>query len=274
MIVLRGVRRAAARVDDQLALLNEPVRHLDRLIERAAGILTEIEHQTGHALLREVAKRATKFLVGVFTEVGHADVAGRRVEHHGGGNGQHADFVARHTQIDQLLVTNPAHADVDCRSLRATQLAHGLLGRPPLGVLLFNPCDDVAATQARRPRRRPFEDRADRQVSIDRSNRDPKAVVATFLPLAHLAVGVGIHEARMRIQRLQHAADGAVDEAIRFRVANIGVFDGLQCVGKNPVLLIQLILGQRAAAKKAADKGANDDNEGRRGQGSVLTHIP
>ena len=65
-----------------------------------------------------------------------------------------------------------------------------------------------------------------------RRDRDAEAVVAPFLPLAHLRVFLRVEEARMRIERGEHAADGAVDQAVGLDLVDVARFDGAQRGGE------------------------------------------
>ena len=125
-----------------------------------------------------------------------------------------------------------AQRDVDEGALRPAQLGHGLLGGPAGEVLVARLGDHVAAAQALLVRRRPFEHPHDGDVAVERLNGDAEAVVALLLTLAHLGVGARVHEARMRVERLQHAVDAAVDEPIG--LDRLGVFrlDGRQRRGE------------------------------------------
>jgi len=65
----------------------------------------------------------------------------------------------------------------------------------------------------------------------------------------------------MRIERLEHPGNGAVDQPVRFDLADVILFDGLQCGGKDLVLVRDLVLGyQRRPAEKAPNHGRNRDN--------------
>ena len=80
-VVLIRVRDAAACVDDEIAARQEPVRDADRLIERAARIVPQIEHQLLHALRDERLERAPQLVVRRLGIVADADVAALPVEH-------------------------------------------------------------------------------------------------------------------------------------------------------------------------------------------------
>ena len=86
----------------------------------------------------------------------------------------------------------------------------------------------------------------------------PEPVVPPLLSLARLRVAARIHEARVRVERLQQAGDGAVDDPVGFDVADVDVLDGAEAGGEDLVLLGDLILGrQRGVSEQAAqhDRG-------------------
>ncbi len=108
--------------------------------------------------------------------------------------------------------------------------------------------------------------------SID-LNGDADAVVAPFLALAHLRVFLRIEKAGMRIERAEHAADRAVDEAIRFDLVDVVGFDRAQRGGERAIVIGDLVVGrERAASEQAADEGGYDNREGHGGQGTVASH--
>src|SRR5688572_27350730 len=65
----------------------------------------------------------------------------------------------------------------------------------------------------------------------------------------------------MRVEGLQHASDRAVDEAVGLEIPHIFLFDGLQCGGKDLVLVRHLVLsGQGGPPKQAPNQGTYRDN--------------
>ena len=213
-VVLIRILDAPARVDDQVPLLEKPVRHLDRLVERAAGILANVEHQALHALLGQVAKRRAKLPVGRLGKIAQLDVAGAVGHHERRVHAGNSDFVAHHFDVDQLVVARAPDRHLHRRAARPAQLQHRLLARPALRVLAVDLRDHIAAADALLVRRRSLEQRHDGDVAVDDVDADAEPVIVPFLPLAQLRVGLRIHEARMRIERLQHAVDRAVDDPV------------------------------------------------------------
>ncbi len=274
MVILVRVLNAPASGYDKLALRDKAVRDLDRLIERAAGILAQVEHETRHPLPGEIAQGVPKFTVRVLAEIAHADITRGRVQHHGHRHRRHQHGIARDLQIDQLVVADAPNADIDRGAPGAAQLLHRVIRRPALRVVFLDPGDDITAAKALLVCRWSFEDLADRQIAVDRADLDTEAEVTSLLALAHLPVIVGAHEAGVRVQRLEHAADGAVHQAIRLRLADIVVLNCLQSVGEDAVLLIQLILGECPAAGEAAGERTKDHHEDGCGERPVMAHIP
>ena len=91
-------------------------------------------------------------------------------------------------------------------------------------------------------------------------NGDAEPVVPAFLPLAQLRVLLRIHEVRVRIQRLQHAGDRAVDDAVGLDLVDVARLDGIERRGERAVVLGEPILGGGdAAAHHAADNGGQRD---------------
>src|SRR5262245_28506013 len=116
-------------------------------------------------------------------------------------------------------------------------------------------------------RRRSLEDVEDGDVAVHDVDGDAETVVAALLPLAHLGKTAGVHEARMRIQRLQQAADGAVDQPVRFVLPDVVLLDGAKGRRKDLVLIGNLVLGyERAAPPKPAGYGTENDDEPTKGE--------
>ena len=272
-IILVRVRDAAARVDDHLALRQELVGHLDRLVERTAGVAADVEHETTHPLGRQIPKRPLEIAVGVLAEILQLDVAGGRIEHEVGGDRGNVDFVARHFERNQLIVAAAPERDVDRRPLRTAQLLHRLFGGPALGVLVADARERVAASYAFLVGRRAFEHARRDDVAVGGAlNLDAEAVVAAFLTLAHLRVGFRIEEARMRIQRAEHAANRAVDEAVGFDSPDVVRLNRVERDGERLVIGSLVVDGQCAPAEEPADESGNDDGKDNGWNGTVTSH--
>jgi hypothetical protein len=88
-----------------------------------------------------------------------------------------------------------------------------------------------------------------------------------------LRVLARIEEARMWIERLQQALDGAIHEAVGRDFLDVLTLDSSERRRKNAVLLCDLVLGgQNAAAKDAAGKRRKHDRQNGRGERPGAAH--
>src|SRR5690606_20896728 len=89
-----------------------------------------------------------------------------------------------------------------------------VVGRPAVGVLVADAGDDVAAADTRAVGRRSLEERGDLDLLRRRvlHDADADAVVAPLLPLTHARELARREEARVRIERAEHAVDRRVDQ--------------------------------------------------------------
>ena len=207
-------------------------------------------------------ERVAEIFVGVLGEIGDADVAGRAVDHERRRQARDAHLIAHHAHFEQPLEALAAHADVDERALRSLELVDRRLGRPALGADAFDGRDHVAAANAAAERRRAFEHAHGGDVAVDGLNREAEAVVAAFLPLAHLRVGPRVHEARMRIERLQHAVDRAVDHPVGLDRFGVLRLDRGQRRGKGLVVIRNRVGGGKGALPvNPSNEGGNHDGD-------------
>ena len=171
------------------------------------------------------------------------------------------EISSRATSIG-ISSSTPGAADrhLHGRVLRPAQLAHGLIARPALRVLAVDPCDHVTAADALLIGGRAFEQRLHRDVLVDDLDRDPEPVVAAFLPLAELRELLRVHETRVGIERLQHAADGPVDQLIGLDLLHVARLDRVERRGEGLVLLREAVFARgHAVAQHAAEKGKHED---------------
>ena len=261
------------RPHDHLALGQELVGDLDRLVQRAARIAADIEQQPPHALRAEIGQRALDVVIRVLAEILHPDVARLRVDHEIRRDRRDVHLVAQQLDGERLLVAAAFDLDVDARAARAAQLVHRLVGVPPLRALSVDRRDDVAGADALLVRGRPLEHDERGDVFADLQDRHADAVIAPFLALAHLRVFLRREIARMRVQRAEHAANRAGDEILGIDLVVIVRLDGAQRVGEGAVVLENLVVGgECVAAEQAADERRNDDGEQHDGQDTVASH--
>jgi hypothetical protein len=89
----------------------------DRLVERPARVVAQVEHEALHPLRLQLLERVADFLVGGLGEVAQLDVAGLRVDHEHAAHGDDVHFVALDVHVDQLVVAGTADRDVDLGAL-------------------------------------------------------------------------------------------------------------------------------------------------------------
>src|SRR4030095_8005334 len=166
----------------------EPVRNLDGLIQRAARIVPQIQHEPLHSLALQRAQSLPEFLIRVLATLGEPDVSRLLVEHERRGNRRNVNLVANDGQIDQLIEPAALQRTANRSSLRPTQLSPRIGAGPPLRLFAFNLRDDVAASQTFLIGWRAFEQRHDGDLAIDDGDRDAETVVPALLTLAHLRV--------------------------------------------------------------------------------------
>ena len=77
----------------------------------------------------------------------------------------------------------------------------------------------------------------------------------------------------MGIERLQHAVDGTVDEAIGFDRLGVVGLNGAEGGGKRFVVIGEPIFGRKCASSEyTAGQGGQENGEGGSGQGLILAH--
>src|SRR6185503_12648406 len=124
------IRHAATRVDDHVAAWQEAVGDANRLIERAARVAAQVEHEPLHAARRERLQRLTELLVRVLAEVAELDVPRRRIQHERGWHGRNVDLVAGDLKVYELVIAAALQGHANRCALRTTQATHGLVTGP------------------------------------------------------------------------------------------------------------------------------------------------
>jgi hypothetical protein len=83
-----------------------------------------------------------------------------------------------------------------------------------------------------------------------------------------------IEEAGVRIERLEHAFDRAVDEALGGNALDVLTIDRREGGGEDAIMRRDLVLSREdVAAEQAAGHGAEDHRENRRGKEPRTTHL-
>jgi len=163
--------------------------------------------------------------------------------------------------------------DVHRRPLGAAQFLHRLFGGPALGAFVADFREGVAAAHAFLVGRRSFENSGREDVAFGCAlDLNTEAVVAPFLALAHLRVRFRIEKAGMWIQRAEHAANRAIDEAVGLDRPDVVGLDRVECDGKGLVIWSLVVDRQGAAAEKSADERRHDNRKDHGRDSSVTSH--
>ena len=268
--------RAAPGEDHELALLQEEVRHRERLVEEAPGVVPDVEDEGGRPLALEVAERAARARARrpspspgrqavVSLKSLQPDVAHLRRDHERVGDRVERDLVANHREIERLVVALAHDRHPDRGALGAAQALHRVVdaharARPrPRCRLITSP--------ARMPRRWAgvsFEGRHHGDVPVDRLHGDPEPVVLPLLALLHRLVVLLLEEVRVGIQRAEHLADGGGNEAVARDLLEVLALHRTHHGGEEAQLVAQApAAGQRPPSEEPAGQRRADEQSER-----------
>ena len=135
----------------QFPPIQKRIRHRNRLIKRAAGIVAQIDYEALDLVGAELASEvADCFFRGLLVELGDADIAdivtlGMRAHRF------HADHVAHDGHVDRLVGAFARNCQFHFGVYRASQLVHSLVERQALHMMIVNCDDDVSAHRRGNP---------------------------------------------------------------------------------------------------------------------------
>ena len=234
---------AASRYD--LALFEKGVGDSHRLVEQAAGVVTQIEDDADQlvvGLLLQILHRVVEADIGLLVERGDTDIG---------------DVVAFEMRADRLDLDDRAgQLDVERllpltthrqRDLAVDRTAH-LLDRLRQGQALDRGAvemgDQIVGLQAG-ARRRGVVDRRDHfyQPALHRHFDAQPAELAAGLDL-HIGEVLGVQIVGMRVERGQHAVDRAFDQRVVLDFVDIAVAHQLEHIAEQVELLVG-VLGVR-----------------------------
>ncbi len=266
----------AAAGRDDLALAQEIVRHGDRLIQQAARIVAQVEHDAGElgaGLAAQVLDGVLDAAVGLLVEAGDADIA---------------DIVAFELFLHRLDLDDGAlHRDVERilalaldgeLDLAAHGPAHALdrvVEAHALDRFAVDLHDEVAGLEARVRGRRVVDRRHHLDDAVLHRDLDAEAAeLAAHLDL-HVAEILGVHVARMRVERAQHAVDRGLDELLVRHVLDIVGADPLEHLAEQVELAISVRIGRLRRLRRigGAHRGRKQE-EGRGDRCQGRTHHP
>ena len=217
------VRRPPARRDDRLARVEEEVGDSDPLIEQAARIAAQIEHErpcTRGAKRVDRAREVGRGLGAEHREVGVADAV---LQEDRVLDRVHLDVAPSERERQRRRHAGPLHDDAHARAGRAAQGLQRFFGRQSARRLAVDLDDAVAGGHARLLGRRAAERRDDRDAAVAHVHLDAHAGVVAARALVEAAQAPLVEKHRVRIVQLsQHARDGlAIQQRIRERVHEV-----------------------------------------------------
>ena len=178
------------------------------------------------------------------------------------------DEVANDGEILDVLLGAADDLELHRRIDRAAHLLDRLIERQPLRGRIVDRRDDVAREHARLGGRRIVDRRHDLEEAVFLRHFDAKAAELALRLDLHVAERFGVHVARMRIERGQHAVDRGLDHFRFVRLLDIVVADLVEHVAEQ----IELPIGvgrrgvsrrtdeQQRLRRRGGDRGSQNDS--------------
>ncbi len=198
-----------------LTAIEEGIGGGDRLLEQAAWIVAQIEHQALHALAELALQRvdgAAQLGLGLLIERGDPDIADIALSV--GTHRRDGDHRARHADIERIVPAGAAQGQRDQRVDRPPHLLDRLGQAHAHHRLAVDVGDHVAGLDASPERRRVVDRRNDLDQAVLHRDLDAQpAELALGLDL-HVAIALGVEIARMWIKGGEHAVDRGLDQRL------------------------------------------------------------
>ena len=237
-------------------MIDKGVDHLDRLVEKAAGIVAEIDdvalELVGRNILLELQHRRFQSVGRLFVELRDADVADVLVllmRLHG----FDVDFRARELDVDLLLVLAAKDRQLDRRVDDAAHFLDGLIERQALHAFVVDAGDQVAGLDAGARGRRVVDRGHHLDEAIFLRDLDPQTAELALGLGPHILESLGVEIARMRIERRQHAVDRGFDHLLFVWLLDIVGAHLVEDVAEQAQILICVgRSGQRGPADQTA----------------------
>ena len=219
-IALRGGLRLGA--ENLLLLRAPPVAHHHLpivqisprqghgFVDQAAGIAAKIQYHAGDGLLSQLLEQCLHVAADVLRfERGDVQIGSARPQpegiHHAG-----LDLSAGYRHGDGLAGAFPPHGDTHLAALWPSEQIGYRARVHAGGVMPVHGGNGVAAAQIGFPRGRTGEGFHHHNLSAFRANQHSHAEILRMLFPLHVAELGGVEEARMRVQGVQHARNGAL----------------------------------------------------------------
>jgi hypothetical protein len=183
-----------------------------RLVEQAARVAAQIEDPGGGALGRQALERLGGLVRRGALELLHLHVADVLVEQLGLDRGDH-DLGADQVEAQQPRLALAVDVQGHRRVGRAAHAVDRLVAGEVLGGVGPDLDDVVTGLDAGAERRRVLDRLGHRELALDHADLEPEPAELAAGRHVHLARRLGVHEVRVRIERGQHAVDGAYSTA-------------------------------------------------------------
>ncbi len=250
------------------------VRDLDRLIQKAAGIVAQIDDvalDAGADLLLQLAHRLLQARRGLFVEARQPDVtdiafAPPRV-------GVHLHHGALQGHVERLLLAFAQNGEGNFRAFRSAHLVDGVVERQARDGGAVDSGDAVAGFDAGLGRGRAVDRRNHFDQPFFLRHFDADAAELALGGDLHVVIGLGVHIAGMWVQARDHALDRGIDEFAVLHGAHIVGAHAFEGVGEQ----IELTIGARVAGALGLRQQAQRQRRARdpaQCHQSNLFHVP
>ena len=191
------------------------VRHRDSLVEQAAGILAQVQHQSLDVVLTQPFQVLFHFPAGGFAKTQDLEIRVPRLDPEGILHALPADFVADHGEGQVVRRTFAGNDDLYRCAARSLQHVGDFGGVQAFGGLVVYRNQNVARANSRLIRRRTRERGLDGGLAVGlRAHLHADAVVVALLLFAHQLVFARIEEVGVRVERAQHARNRALVDGL------------------------------------------------------------
>ena len=127
ILQVRSMRRAIDLIregastlrNDDLALLQKLVAHIDGLVQQAARVAAQVDHQTVN--VAELVESVAHLAAGRLHEVGHVDIADARLDREGEIDRRPRDLIANQIEVQGLRRALAVHRHRHVRVARSLQ---------------------------------------------------------------------------------------------------------------------------------------------------------
>ena len=248
---------------DDLALIEEGVRHLDRLTQQAAGVVAQVEHdaqQLAPQLLLDLLHRQLQAVRGLLAERCDPQIADLAF----GAPAHRPDLDHRAGDGDvERLAPDAADGEHDVGVHLAAHALHRLGEAEPLHRLAVEMGNQIGRLDAGAEGRRVVDRRDHLDEAALHGDLDPQAAELAARLHLHVAEAFRVHVARMGIERDEHTVDRRLDQLLVRDLVHIIGADALENVAEQVELPVGFrrvgLCAHRQREQRKAKRGARRD---------------